>query len=648
MLERIDEAGTVTKLDYDPAGRIESRSILVTDENGETHETDKENYAYDPSGRLAGTQNAHSRHQYFYDKLGNLIREYRHDSLDGTARSHVWHHRYDALGNRTETIRPDGQRIGYLHYGSGHLHGITLNRNEIAAFERDKLHRETERTFGKHIRQETQYDPMGRILQQIHNRSRREYGYDAAGQLTHIQSRGGQTQYRYDPIGRLIAAVTPDFSETFAFDPAGNRLDLSGNKQDHAGQANSQEKPSLNKVWGNLLKEYAGVYYDYDQRGNLIRKTRNGETTDYRWNGYNQLIKIENRNGSTEYRYDPLGRRTAKIHNGETTVYHWQEDTLAIESTNGQNTHYLFEPSTFEPLAQFQTASPIGIEREDKPAEPYSYDPETDPLLKIPPEPQEQSEAQPELVYYQLDHLGTPIAAHNTKGEAVWTAEYEAWGRIRNETVSDGLKANIPFRFQGQYYDEESGLHYNRFRYYAPEIGRFVSQDPIGLRGGTNLFEYAPNPILWVDPLGLSSFSCNKLTVCGCKEILKSENVIIGKHGDMKKIGGLKDSHHIYQDAAVRNIPNYKYNHAIAISIQGRNPDGSTKNTPHYRANRAQDNSSKAGILGAETVVAYNSLRAAGLSAKAAKCATLEARKYLIGLGANAGSSTNQLSRRRK
>ena len=589
-----------------------------------------------------------SRHQYFYDKLGNLIREYRHDSLDGTARSHVWHHRYDALGNRTETIRPDGQRIGYLHYGSGHLHGIALNRNEIAAFERDKLHRETERTFGKHIRQETQYGPMGRILQQIHNRSRREYGYDAAGQLTHIQSKGGQTQYRYDPLGRLIAAVTPDFSETFAFDPANNRLDLSGNKQDQAGQTNSQEKPSLNKVWGNLLKEYADVHYDYDQRGNLIRKTRNGETTDYHWNGYNQLIKIENRNGSTEYRYDPLGRRTAKIRNGETTVYHWQEDTLAIESTNGQNIHYLFEPGTFEPLAQFQTASPIGIEREDKPAEPYSYDPETDPLLKIPPEPQEQSEAQPELVYYQLDHLGTPIAAHNAKGEAVWTAEYEAWGRIRQETVSDGLKADIPFRFQGQYYDEESGLHYNRFRYYDPEIGRFVSQDPIGLRGGTNLFEYAPNPIIWVDPLGLSAFSCNKLTACGCKEILKSENVIIGKHGDMKKIGGLKDSHHIYQDAAVRNIPNYKYNHAIAISIQGRNPDGSTRNTPHYRANRAQDNSSKAGILGAETVVAYNSLRAAGLSAKAAKCATLEARKYLIGLGANAGSSTNQLSRRRK
>ena len=200
-----------------------------------------------------------------------------------------------------------------------------------------------------------------------------------------------------------------------------------------------------------------------------------------------------------------MGRRTAKIRNGETTVYHWQEDTLAIESTNGQNTHYLFEPGTFEPLAQFQTTSPIGIEREDKPAEPYSYDPETDPLLKIPPEPKGQSEAQPELVYYQLDHLGTPIAAHNAKGEAVWTAEYEAWGRIRQETVSDGLKANIPFRFQGQYYDEESGLHYNRFRYYDPEIGRFVSQDPIGLDGGLNIYVYVKNPVQWVDPSGLDS-----------------------------------------------------------------------------------------------------------------------------------------------
>jgi len=134
------------------------------------------------------------------------------------------------------------------------------------------------------------------------------------------------------------------------------------------------------------------------------------------------------------------------------------------------------------------------------------------------------------LVYYQLDHLGTPIAAHNAKGEAVWTAEYEAWGRIRNETVSDGLKVNIPFRFQGQYYDGESGLHYNRFRYYDPEIGRFVSQDPIGLMGGMNLFEYAPNPTLWVDPLGLKY-----------RSIGRSQNVLSGKDRTNKSTQNLSE-----------------------------------------------------------------------------------------------------------
>lgn len=107
------------------------------------------------------------------------------------------------------------------------------------------------------------------------------------------------------------------------------------------------------------------------------------------------------------------------------------------------------------------------------------------------------------MVYYQLDHLGKPIVVHNTKGKAVWTAEYEALGRIRNKTVSDGPKVNVPFRFQGQYYDEESGLYYNRFRYYDPEIGRFVSQDPIGLQDGMNLFEYALNPVEWTEPFGL-------------------------------------------------------------------------------------------------------------------------------------------------
>jgi RHS repeat-associated protein len=71
-----------------------------------------------------------------------------------------------------------------------------------------------------------------------------------------------------------------------------------------------------------------------------------------------------------------------------------------------------------------------------------------------------------------------------------------------------------PFRFQGQQFDEETGLHYNRFRYYDPGVGRFVSQDPIGLRGGSNLFAYTPNPLTWVDPFGLANKPNNPNCPC--------------------------------------------------------------------------------------------------------------------------------------
>ena len=495
VLQSIDEAGTVSVLEYDAAGRIEIRSIRHTDANGTTRDSDTESYVYDQSGRLVEARNRHSHYQYFYDALGNLVKEYQHYSLDDSRRSYVWRHRYDELGNRIETLRPDGQRVGLLRYGSGHLHGITLNQREIAAYERDRLHRETERSLGKHSVQQTRYDPLGRILQQTRNGAQRDYRYDPAGQLIQIQIGNGQHEYRYDPVGRLMAAVTSHSRETFAFDPAGNRLAQSTAET----EANGTVPTAPNAVWGNLLKEYAGTHYQYDERGNLIEKSENGQTSRYHWNGYNQLIRIDNPNGVTEYRYDPLGRRISKSRNGQTTVYLWQEDTLAVETTAEHSTHYLFEPDSFEPLAQFQTAAVNGIPSPSRIMLPYSYDPEKDPLLQEPAPPQ----SQPELVYYHLDHLGTPIAASDENGKTVWQASYKAWGEIAEEKVSDGLNINIPFRFQGQYYDEESGLHYNRFRYYDPQLGRFVSQDPIGLEGGINIYAYAPNSVIFADPLGL-------------------------------------------------------------------------------------------------------------------------------------------------
>ncbi|VWD18344.1 Rhs family protein [Burkholderia lata] len=113
-----------------------------------------------------------------------------------------------------------------------------------------------------------------------------------------------------------------------------------------------------------------------------------------------------------------------------------------------------------------------------------------------------------QIGYYQCDQIGTPQEVPDERGEIAWSARYRAWGEAKEVISEAARKAGIrnPIRFQGQYFDHETGLHYNRHRYYDPSSGRFVSKDPIGLAGGINVFQYAPNPVQWIDPLGLAKY----------------------------------------------------------------------------------------------------------------------------------------------
>ena len=109
-------------------------------------------------------------------------------------------------------------------------------------------------------------------------------------------------------------------------------------------------------------------------------------------------------------------------------------------------------------------------------------------------------------IYYTHSSLsGLPEALTNSEGEIVWQGQYSAWGHLQRQTrPTSTFNREQNLRFQGQYFDKETGLHYNTFRYYAPDLGRFTQQDPIGLAGGINLYAYAPNPLTWVDPWGWS------------------------------------------------------------------------------------------------------------------------------------------------
>jgi RHS repeat-associated protein len=178
-----------------------------------------------------------------------------------------------------------------------------------------------------------------------------------------------------------------------------------------------------------------------------------------------------------------------------------------------QTVHYVYERDSFVPLVQATQGEALRLapstDIKSLIRENYGkYDVALDPLwngeLELEAKPFDTNE----IVFYQCDHLGTPLELTDRDGKVAWSAQYKAWGHAK-ETISEAAhKAGMrnPIRFQGQYFDQETALHYNRYRYYDPRLGRFLSRDPIGLSGGILLYEYAANPTEYIDPLGLARY----------------------------------------------------------------------------------------------------------------------------------------------
>ena len=548
VLAETVEAGVATRLDFDPMGRLVQRRAAVP---GQPEQI--ETFSYNANGQLAEAKNEHARLQWFYDDAGNLVREHQHyhGPFHPDKRTAVWHHHYDELNQRTGTTRPDGHRIEWLTYGVGHVHGLLLDGQDLVSFERDTLHQETGRTQANGLLQTMKYDPLGRLIEQqlgaIAQASQkdrnsypgtyrpdvqvgmqaailRRYRYDPSSQLISLEdSRRGRLEYRYDPVGRLLTASSALGRETFAFDPAGNIQAV-----ETAQQEPLTRRVPLPKLLDNLLKEYAGLRYRYDERGNIVERTQDGLRSEYEWDAFNRMIRATTWHGVTTFAYDPLGRRIAK-HSGaidgttvrETarTMYGWDGDTLAFESSvyrghaAGERTvHYVFERDGFVPLVQATRSQALRLPpTTDVKALMASnggkYDIALDPLWNGEYEQEAEPFGKKEIAFYQCDHLGTPQELTDCEGKVAWSAQYKAWGQAKEAISEAARKAGIrnPIRFQGQYLDDETGLHYNRHRYYDPDTARYFSQDPVGLNGGENLYGYAPNPTGWMDPLGLTT-----------------------------------------------------------------------------------------------------------------------------------------------
>ncbi|APY49025.1 RHS repeat-associated core domain-containing protein [Salmonella enterica] len=461
-------------LERDAAGRL---TVKITPET-------RTEYRYDAADRLleirrrqhdAAEGGEPEVIRFSYDSAGNLLSE---ETAQG-----VLQNRYDVQGNRTETQMPDGRTLRYLYYGSGHLQQINLGRDVISEFTRDHLHREVQRSQGR-LDTRRMYDRTGRLTRKLTCKGMRgvvpetfidrEYAYSGQDELLKKRhSRQGVTDYFYDTTGRITACRNEAYLDSWQYDAAANLLDR---RQGETAQAGAGSVVPFNRI-----TSYRGLHYRYDEYGRVVEKRGRNGTQHYRWDAEHRLTEVAVIRGSTVrrygYVYDAPGRRVEKHEldaEGKPynrTTFLWDGMRLAQECRLGRSSSlYIYsDQGSHEPLARVDRAAP--------------------------------GEAD-EVLYYHTDVNGAPEEMTDGGGNIVWEAGYQVWGNLTHEKETRPVQQNL--RFQGQYLDRETGLHYNLYRFYDPDIGKFISGDPISLRGGINLYAYAQNPLSWIDPLGLT------------------------------------------------------------------------------------------------------------------------------------------------
>ncbi|EFI3303146.1 RHS repeat protein, partial [Escherichia coli] len=514
-------------------------------------------YGYDDKGRLTGEQQTVEN-----PETGELL--WQHET------KHAYNEQ--GLANR---VTPDSlPPVEWLTYGSGYLAGMKLGGTPLVEYTRDRLHRETVRSFGSRAGSNAAYEltstytPAGQLQSQHLNSLvyDRDYGWNDNGDLVRISGPRQTREYGYSATGRLesVRTLAPDLDIRipYATDPAGNRLP----------DPELHPDSTLTAWPDNRIAEDAHYVYHYDEYGRLTEKTDripagvirtdDERTHHYHYDSQHRLVfytRIQHGEPQVEsrYLYDPLGRRTGKrvwrrerdltgwmslSRKPEVTWYGWDGDRLTTVQTDTTRIQTVYQPGSFAPLIRIETdngerekaqcrslaeklqqegsedghgvvfpAELVGLlDRLEGEIRANCVSSESRQWLAQCGLTVERLAAQIEPVYlperkihlYHCDHRGLPLALISEDGNTAWSAEYDEWGNQLNEENPHHL--HQPYRLPGQQYDKESGLYYNRNRYYDPLQGRYITQDPIGLEGGWSLYAYPLNPVNGIDPLGLS------------------------------------------------------------------------------------------------------------------------------------------------
>ncbi|EFB2099625.1 RHS repeat protein, partial [Escherichia coli] len=534
-----------------------------------------EQWQYDERGWLTGISHLSEGHRvtvhYGYDEKGRLTGERQtvhHPQTEALLWQHETRHAYNAQGLANRCIPDSLPAVEWLTYGSGWLSGMKLGDTPLVEYTRDRLHRETLRSFGRY-ELTTAYTSAGQLQSQHLNSLQydRDYTWNDNGELIRISSPRQTRSYSYSDTGRLTGVHTTaanlDIRIPYATDPAGNRLPDPELHPD-----------STLSMWpDNRIARDAHYLYRYDRHGRLTEKTDlipegvirtdDERTHRYHYDSRHRLVHYTRTQYAeplveSRYLYDPLGRRVAKrvwrrerdltgwmslSRKPEVTWYGWDGDRLTTIQNDRTRIQTVYQPGSFTPLIRVETATgelaktqrrsladalqqsggedggsvvfpPVLVQMLDRLESEILADrvsEESRRWLASCGLTVEQIQNQMDPVYtparkihlYHCDHRGLPLALVSTEGATEWCAEYDEWGNLLNEENPHQLQQLI--RLPGQQYDEESGLYYNRHRYYDPLQGRYITQDPIGLKGGWNFYQYPLNPVQYIDSMGLAS-----------------------------------------------------------------------------------------------------------------------------------------------
>ncbi|MET9447688.1 polymorphic toxin type 17 domain-containing protein [Streptomyces cinerochromogenes] len=502
LIARTNGAGEILRFTRDARGRV----VAQEDGNGQIT-----TYAYGSDGGLLRAANADAEVVLERNALGRILSE--------TVNGRTSTFEYDALGRRTRRVTPSGLVSDWTYDAAGRPVRLSSAAGSLN-FSHDAAGREIERTFGEAVTLTQSWSPNGQMTAQsltsagtVPDRllQHRTYAYRVDGHLTEIRElTSGTRRFGLDGTGRVTEVRAHGWTETYVYDTVGKVREVS---------APGHDSPGERAFEGTLIRRAGRTTYEYDIQGRLTRRTRKllsgkTHTWSYVWNAEDRLTEVVTPSGDRwRYTYDPLGRRIAKhrvtddVSLTDRLEFSW-DDTRLSEQTclDGTVTTWDYEPDTHRPVTQT-------LHTPKRLPEGGSF------LARLAEETGPENATR--FLAVITDNAGSPMELVSEEGEVVWQRRSTLWGTHLPAGTDEPEPDTCPLRFPGQYADTETGLNYNYFRYYDPEVARYLSPDPLGLDAAPDHHAYVDAPLLLVDPLGLKCEEVVAKPRTGVKGLIK-------------------------------------------------------------------------------------------------------------------------------